>query len=156
LPVPFMKEKTWRYPGHIELMRAMRETGLFSKEAIRVGGVEVRPLDVTSALLFPKWTYGPGEEDLTVMRIVARGARGGKAATLQWDLLDFYHAPTRASSMSRTTGFPCAIVAGLIHAGNYRHPGVNPPERLAEHAGLVEGVLAEHAARGITYTASRT
>ena len=27
LKVPFMKEKTLRYPGHIELMRVLRETG---------------------------------------------------------------------------------------------------------------------------------
>ena len=65
--VPTMKEQTLRYPGHIALMRVMRETGLFSKETIEVGGAKVRPLDVTSALLFPKWTYAPGEEDLTVM-----------------------------------------------------------------------------------------
>ena len=34
LAVPFMKEKTLRYPGHVELMRVLRETGFFSKEPL--------------------------------------------------------------------------------------------------------------------------
>ena len=50
-----MKEKTLRYPGHIEKMRMLRETGFFGKEPVRVGGVEVIPLELTTALLFPMW-----------------------------------------------------------------------------------------------------
>ncbi|MCE7972861.1 MAG: saccharopine dehydrogenase [Leptolyngbya sp. PLA1] len=151
LPVPFMKEKTLRYPGHIELMRVMRETGLFSQDEIDVGGVRVRPLDVTSALLFPKWTYQPGEADLTVMRVTAAGTRGGVPVTHRWDMLDFYDPRTDATSMSRTTAFPCAIVAGLIASGKFRRPGVNPPERLAEAPGVVSEILAGHEARGVHY-----
>jgi lysine 6-dehydrogenase len=151
LTVPFMKEKTLRYPGHIALMRAMRETGLFSQEPLDVGAVTVRPLDVTSRLLFPKWTYAPGEEDLTVMRVQAAGTRGGRPARHQWDLLDFYHRPSQATSMARTTAFPCTIVAGLIASGRFASPGVNPPERIAGVPGLVDEVLAQHARRGVRY-----
>ncbi|MFZ2873964.1 MAG: saccharopine dehydrogenase C-terminal domain-containing protein [Phycisphaerales bacterium] len=151
LAVPFMKEKTLRYPGHIELMRVMRETGLFSQNEVEVAGVRVRPLDVTSALLFPKWTYQPGEADLTVMRVSATGTRGGSRATHRWDMLDFYDPATSATSMSRTTAFPCAIVAGLIASGRFERPGVNPPERLAEAPGLVAEILAQHEARGVRY-----
>lgn len=155
LRVPFMKEKTLRYPGHIELMRAFRETGLFSQEPVAVGGVTVRPLDLTSKLLFPKWTYQPGEEDLTVMRVTATGEQRGRRVALSWDLLDFYHRPSRSTSMSRTTAFPCTIVAGLIAAGRFRSPGVNPPERIAAQPGLVDEILTQHAARGVTYTHAR-
>src|SRR5207247_9524925 len=81
LAVPFMKEKTLRYPGHIELMRVLRSVGLFAKDPIEVKGprgsagsaASVRPLDVLSTLLFPQWTYEEGEADLTVMRIDAKG-----------------------------------------------------------------------------------
>lgn len=155
--VPFMVEKTLRYPGHIELMRVMRETGLFSEEAVAVRDVEgravrVRPLDVTSALLFPKWTYQPGEEDLTVMRVIARGTRHGRAVTHTWDLLDFFDRATQATSMARTTAFPCAIVARALAAGRIRTPGVHAPETLAREPGLVEHVLAELGRRGVQYT----
>ena len=38
IDAPNMKEKTLRYRGHIEKMAVMRETGLFSKQAIEING----------------------------------------------------------------------------------------------------------------------
>jgi lysine 6-dehydrogenase len=150
--VPFMKEQTLRYPGHIELMRVMRETGLFSKDEIKVGSVSVRPLDVISTLMFPKWTYAPGEQDLTVMRITAQGLLKNAPATLRWDLLDFYDTASQSTSMSRTTAFPCTIVARMIARGEFNNPGVNAPEALADHPVLVEKLLRELAARNVRYS----
>ncbi len=150
IDAPFMKEKTLRYPGHIALMRAFRETGLFSKEPISVGGVTVRPLDVTAALMFPKWTFGPGEADLTVMRVSVEGRRGGRRVRYAWDLLDRYDPATGFRSMSRTTAFPATIVARLLAAGAFRQPGVHPPERLGREPGLLEGVIAGLAERGVS------
>ena len=158
LDVPFMKEKTLRYPGHIELMRVFREMGLFSHEPIEVGGSVggkvggVKPIDVFSALVFPAWTYEEGEEDLTVMRVMVEGEQSGKPARYTWDLLDYYDKQSRATSMSRTTAFPCAIVARLIASGQYENPGVIPPERIGERADLFEHVLSELAARGVNCT----
>lgn len=152
LTVPFMKEKTLRYPGHIELMRVLRETGYFSEEAVQVGGVEVRPRDLTAKLMFPKWTYEPGEEDLTVMRVLGDGMKNGKRQRMQWDLFDLYHRESQSTSMARTTAFPCVIVARMIAAGTLKKPGVLTPELLATEPGLVDHVLAEHARRGVKYT----
>ncbi len=149
LEVPNMLEKTLRYPGHIELMRAFRETGLFSKETLRVGEVEVRPLDLFSALVFPQWSYEEGEEDLTVMRVSVEGMREGSPSKLRWDLLDVYDQKTRATSMSRTTAFPCAIVGRLIAEGRLAEPGVFAPEEIVTGEGIFDQVLAELAARGV-------
>ena len=153
LKVPSMKEKTLRYPGHIALMRAFRETGLFSKEPIDVGGAKVRPLDVTSRLLFPKWTYEEGEADLTVMRVLAVGSEGGRRVKGVWDLLDYYDPATKIRSMSRTTAFPATIVARMIAAGTFRKPGVHPPEVLGREQGVLEHVLGELGKRGVRYSA---
>ena len=150
IDAPFMKEKTLRYPGHIALMRAFRETGLFSKEPVEVGGVRVRPLDLTAALMFPKWTFGPGEADLTVMRVTVEGRRGGRRVRYAWDLLDRYDPATGFRSMSRTTAFPATIVARLLAAGAFRQPGVHAPERLGREPGLLEGVIAGLAERGVS------
>ncbi|MGQ0626749.1 MAG: saccharopine dehydrogenase C-terminal domain-containing protein [Phycisphaerales bacterium] len=155
--VPFMKEKTLRYPGHIALMRAMRETGLFSAEPLAVRDVDgrtvrIRPLDVTSALMFPLWTYAPGEEDLTVMRVVARGRKSGQSVEHRYDLIDLYDRATGATSMSRTTAFPCAIMARRIARGDFARPGVNPPEAAGLVPGTVDALLAELKARGVNYT----
>lgn len=151
MKVPFMKEKTLRYPGHIELMRVFRETGLFSQDRIEVDGGSVRPLDVISKLMFPKWTYEPEEQDLTVMRIIADGQdESNKAIRHQWDLLDFYNHG--ATSMSRTTAYPCAIMARLIANGTVNQPGVLNGEQIAPTPGLVDTIIAELAKRDIHYT----
>lgn len=151
MSVPNMKEKTLRYPGHIELMRVFRETGLFGQDEIEVGGVRVKPIDVISTLMFPKWTYEPDEEDLTVMRIIVEGRKGGRRERHSWDVLEFYDKDMRATSMSRTTAFPCTIMARMVASGEFVRPGVNPPELIGGDAGVVEWVLAEHRARGIEY-----
>ena len=134
-------------------MRVMRETGLFSQDPIEVGGVSVRPLDVISKLMFPKWTYEEGEADLTVMRITVDGTQNGSPKQYRWDLLDYYDPDTKRTSMARTTGFPCAILARKIASGEINQPGVNPPEKIAHIDGLVDHVLAEHGRRGISYIA---
>jgi saccharopine dehydrogenase-like NADP-dependent oxidoreductase len=155
--VPMMKEKTLRYPGHIGLMRAMREAGLFSQQTVTVQDdhgrpVRVRPLDVTSACLFPHWTYAPGEEDLTVMRVIARGTKAGEPTSHTWDLFDTFDRATGATSMARTTAFPCAIMARLVASGRFKRPGVVAPELVGLTAGMPEEVLGELAKRGVRYT----
>lgn len=154
--VPMMKEKTLRYPGHIELMRVLRETGLFSEVPVEIATAEgglarVRPRDLMARLLFPMWTYGPGEEDLTVMRVMGEGMKNGKRVRMQWDLSDRFSQETRCTSMARTTAFPCTIIARMLALGELSKPGVIVPEMLGANAKIVEHVLAEHAARGVEY-----
>jgi lysine 6-dehydrogenase len=149
LSVPFMKEKTLRYPGHVALMRAFRETGLFSKEPLEVSGQTIRPLDATAALLFPKWTFAEGERDLTVLRVIAEGRRGGGRCRYAWDLLDRYDPASGLRSMSRTTAFPATIMAGLLADGSFRRPGVHAPEVVGALPGMLDHVLRELEARGV-------
>jgi lysine 6-dehydrogenase len=149
LDAPSMKEKTLRYPGHIQLMRALRDTGFFSKDPVEIAGQQIRPLDATAALLFPKWTFGEGEADLTVMRVTAEGSSGGERLRYVWDLLDYYDAETGLRSMSRTTAFPATIVAGLVADGSFERPGVHPPEVLGAEPGLLAVVLRELELRGV-------
>ncbi len=135
-----------RWPGHAELMRAFREAGLFGEEPITVETVAVRPREVMAALLFPQWTYDEGEEDLTVFRVTAVGGGG---STVSWEMVANYDAATRTSSMSRTTAFPCAIVARMIIDGTVTERGVIPPERIGEREDLMQRVLGELQARGV-------
>ena len=151
LKAPFMKEKTLRYPGHIELMRAFRETGLFRHEPVLLNGVAVRPIDLISALMFPKWAYQKGEEDLTVMRVIVEGLKRGERTRFVWDLLDHFDSATQATSMSRTTAFPCTIVARMIVSGELRMPGVIPPEVIGKSAGMLDRVLRQLATRGVNF-----
>jgi lysine 6-dehydrogenase len=124
MKVPFMKEKTLRYPGHAERMRMLRETGFFENEHVRVKGTDVRPLDLTSQLLFSMWKLNEGEEDFTAMRIVVDGRKGGKRKHFVFDLLDTYDRKTRTTSMARTTGYTCTTVARLLVEGKLRRTGI--------------------------------
>ena len=154
LDVPFMQEKTLRYPGHAGLMRALRASGFFSREPLEVDGRPVRPLDVTAALLFPRWTFAEGEADLTVMRVVAEGRCDGERQRRTWDLLDRYDPESGLRSMSRTTAFPATIMAGLLADGAFRRPGVHAPETVGAVPGLLERILDALQQRGVHWRAS--
>lgn len=151
LEVPHMLEKTMRYPGHAELMRALRHTGFFSKDPVEVGGQRVVPLELTSALLFPKWTFDEKEADLTIMRVSAVGMENDRRKRYVWDLLDRYDPATDTRSMSRTTGFPCTIMARVLLDQSFERPGVHPPEIVGQQPGMLEHFLEQLRARGVHY-----
>lgn len=151
MDVPDMVEKTMRYPGHIEHMRLLRDTGFFSKEPVQVGDVSVRPLDLTARILFPLWTFGEGEEDITVMTVEVRGEEQGEARSYRYSLFDRYDSATGTSSMARTTGYTCTAVARLVLGGSVTRHGVIPPEGLCEDEGIFEAVLEDLRAHRIEY-----
>ena len=126
---------------------------LFQDE-VTVGGTKVRPIDLTAALMFPKWTYQPGEQDLTVMRVIVEGTKAGKNVRFVWDLLDFFDESSGATSMSRTTAYPCTIMAKMIVRGEFRLPGVIPPELIGQQPGMLAAVLDQLRLRGVRYQAS--
>lgn len=132
--IPNMIEKTLRYPGCIEYLRVLRETGFFSYDEIEVKGVKIRPVDVTAKLLFPKWKLKPGEEEFTVMRIRIAGEENGMEKSYEYYLHDRTEKETETLSMARTTGYTCTAVAQLVLNGRYDRKGISPPEFLGESA----------------------
>jgi len=149
--IPNMKEKTLRYPGHVEKMRMLRETGFFSSEPIKVNGVEVRPIDVTAQLLFPMWKLQEGERELTVMRIEVEGKKDGKRLLYTYDLLHYFDDENKVTSMASSTGYPCAIMARLIAQGKYNRKGIVPPEYIGEDHEIFKIVMEELRKRGVIY-----
>jgi len=150
-PVPDMKEKTLRYPGHAERMRMLRDTGFFDEVEVEVGEKAVRPIDVTAKLLFPAWQLQPGEEDLTVMRIEVEGRRGGLPVVERWELLDRFDRATGTTSMARTTGYTCTAAVRLVAAGMFREVGVHPPEVVGAAPGCMEFMLERLAERDVVF-----
>ena len=152
--IPSMKEKTLRYPGYAEKMRMLRETGFFTDTPIEVGGAKIKPIDLTAKLLFPKWELKEGEEELTVMRVIVQGKKEGKRLCYTYDLLDYYDKNEKATSMSRATGFPCAIMAWLAAQGEFQYPGVCPPEYIGREHKIYQKVMTELEKRNIFYKES--
>jgi len=151
LDVPNMKEKTLRYPGHIEKMAMLRDTGFFDTTEIDIAGTRIRPIDFTSRLLFPKWQMVEEDRDITVMQIIVEGTRDNRRLRYVYDLFDRYDERTGVHSMARTTGYTATTAIRLIAQGLYTEPGVAPPEFLGRHEECVEFMLAGLAARGVHY-----
>jgi saccharopine dehydrogenase-like NADP-dependent oxidoreductase len=150
--VPDMKEKTLRYPGHIEKMRMFRESGFFAKEKLLVGGAEVSPLELTTALLFPLWFMQEGDEDFTVMRVTVEGEKGGQCMRRELNLLDRYDRVTRTTSMARTTGYTCTAAVRLVARGGYSRKGISPPEFVGQEPGAWDFIRDDLARRGVVFT----
>ena len=149
LDIPNMREKTLRYPGHANLMRVFRESGFFNQEKVEVDGQGVQPLALISRLLFDQWKMNEGEKDLTVMQVILEGKEGKDQVIYQYDLVDYYDQEKNITSMARTTGYTCTIIARLLLEGTIPLTGICPPEKIGEISGLFERVLGEYQKRGI-------
>lgn len=149
--VPNMIEKTLRYPGCVEYLKVLRSSGFFSYDKININGVDIRPIDVTSKLLFPKWEMKEGDQDFTVMRIIMKGKEDGEEVSYRYDLLDRYENNT--ISMARTTGFTCTAVANLVLDKKYTRIGISPPEYLGENFKNVREYLKQ---RNVIYKVTKS
>lgn len=155
IPAPKMREKTLRYPGHAVLMRALRETGFFSTEPVFLGGAQVVPRALTEKLLFEKWRRPADEEEFTLLVVVCEGRHDGHRVKITTRLLDRTDPSTGASSMARTTGFPCAIAVRMLLDGTIATPGVLPPELLGRDHAVYDRFRMELALRGVKVSESR-
>ena len=151
MKVPNMIEKTLRYPGHVERVRALRASGFLDTEEIEVRGVRIRPFDVTSAVLFEHWRLDEADDEFTIMRIVVAGHEDGRPKRYAYDLFDRRDRSTGFSSMARTTGFPATAVARLILAGRFGRQGIVAPEHIGADEAAFRAVMADLAARNVVY-----
>lgn len=132
--IPNMKEKTLRYPGHVEYIKVLKESGFFSKEEMDINGSKISPLEATSKILFNEWKLGETEEELTVMRVTIKGKNiDGKDEEVIYDLYDEYCPETKTASMSRTTGYTATAAANLFLEGLFNEKGIFPPELVGRH-----------------------
>jgi saccharopine dehydrogenase-like NADP-dependent oxidoreductase len=154
MKIPNMIEKTLRYPGSIEYLRVLRESGFFSYDKILVKGIEVRPIDVTEKLLVSKWKLKPGERDFTILRIIIKGKKNQQEKTHIYDLYDEYNEETNTISMARTTGYTCSAVANLVLEGRFNRIGISPPEYVGIEEDNFRYILNYLKDRQINYTKS--
>ena len=147
-----MKEKTLRYPGHVEYVRVLKESGFFGDESIEVNGTSVNKLDFTSKILFNEWKLGEEEEELTVMRVSLKGENAsGETEEIVYDLHDEYCPETKTSSMARTTGYTATAAANLFLEGVFQEKGVFPPELVGKHKACFDYFMSYLEERNIHY-----
>lgn len=152
--IPNLKEKTLRYPGHIALITALKDSGFFSEEPVKINGVDVSPLEFSSTILFKEWKLGPTEEELTVMKVIVEGIQDGTHKRVEYDLMDRYDENKEMSSMSRTTGFTCTAAANLIARRMFTDKGVFPPEYVGRDKICFDFILNYLKQRGVEWRVS--
>lgn len=128
--VPEMEELTLRVPGHLGVMRQLRDLGLLDAEALHGTATSLERR-------FP----GAEHPDRLVMEVHAE--RGGEARAYR---VHVRHADG-LTAMSRATAFTAAAGAVVLAEGGFDVAGVHAPEALG--AGATERVLSELATHGI-------
>ena len=119
--------KTLRWPGHFAQWRAYLIAGLLEEEPVEVDGVSVVPRHVLHTLLDPRLRAQPGEPDLVIVRVLARGRKDGSPAQVTVELIDRFDEATGFTAMERTTGWDGSLKAILnVHGQTPR--GVHPAE----------------------------
>ncbi len=139
-----MEYKTLRYPGHVAIMRPIRELGLLDNTPILVKGQMVVPRDAFIAAVTPK-LHKPEGRDLVALRVEVSGTKGGKKHTTTWQLVDKYDEKAGITAMMRTTGYSLAITALMQADGRVKGKGVMTPDE------AIDGMtyIAELAKRGV-------
>lgn len=123
-----MKEKTLRYPGHIDIIKLLKQIGFFDSNEIEIDGKKIKPIDITTRLLFPHWKLEKDEREFTMLRVIISG--GGKE--IVYDIYDEYNVETQTTSMARTTGYTCTAAARLVLENHFNRKGICPPEYIGE------------------------
>jgi len=155
--IPNMKEKTLRYPGHVEYIRVLKESGFFDQKSIEINGISLSPLEFTSKILFNEWRLGETEEELTIMRLSILGVDSDeKTVEIIYYLYDVYDETTQTSSMARTTGYTATAAANLIIENVFIEKGVFPPELVGKHEACFQFVINYLKDRNINYIKEST
>jgi len=152
--IPNLKEKTLRYPGHVELIFALKQAGFFDEQEIEINGVKISPLQFSSKILFNNWRLGEEEQELTVMKVIVEGEKNGTPVKIEYNMLDRYDPVSKTSSMSRTTGYTCTAAVHLIAENLFTEEGVFPPELVGKHKDCFDFILTYLKQRGVNWVKS--
>ncbi len=139
-----MEYKTIRYPGHAEIMRAIRDLGLLGTESVEVRKAKVAPRDLFVAVAGPRLRKTE-VRDLVVLRVEVSGQKDGQGVRHVWEGLDRYDESADISAMERMTGFTLSIVGLLLARGEIEPRGVRTPDEAVP----ADAFVAELAERGI-------
>ena len=143
-------EKTLRYPDHYNLIRGLKDLGLFSSEKMRIGNVEVAPRALLEKVFVDKFA-GDGP-DVCIMRLEAhesvkapgvRGLLGGKlkGRVATFTMVDRYDPKSDMSAMMRTTAFPASIVLQMMCTGAVSKRGAVLQERDIPAGSFLEEIV---------------
>ncbi len=142
-----MSELTIRHPGHLSKIKVLRDLGFFSNKRIKIKNQFISPRKIAIELL-RELIKIEDPRDIAILRVIVDGLVKESVVRFQFDLIDKYDESTKLTAMSRTTGFPCAIVARLVAKGKIPI-GVVPPELIGKDKKLFRKMIEELEKRNI-------
>lgn len=131
--VPFMEERTLRWPGHLDTMKALNEMGLLDDPT------SFHAIAAALAERYPADSY----PDFLLMLVEAQKGK----EKLSWRLIDRFH--DGMSAMSRTTAFTTAATAMVLARKQFTEPGVHPPEKLGHNESVTKAMLEDLNEHGV-------
>jgi len=131
MPIPNMIEKTMRFPGHIQKIIELRDSGKLSQNEI----------ENTAQTLIGAWKPKANDFDQTIMRLEFTGLKNGKSTIEIFDMLDYFDRENKVSSMARTTGYTCTAITNLLLTENLEK-GIVLMEKLGQNQKNVDFVLS--------------
>ena len=135
--VDVMEYKTLRYPGHVAIMRPIRELGLLGLKPLEVKGQTVVPRDLFIAAVHPK-LHKPQGRDLVALQVQVSGQKGGRAHAVRFRLIDYYDAEHGISAMMRTTGYSLSVTGQMQADGRITEKGVRTPDEAVPFRAYVD------------------
>ncbi len=130
--------------SYFRMTQDLVRAGACSEEPVRVGDVEVEPLDVAVALLRARRPGLLAEAGVTgpagCLKVVVAGRRDGEPHSYVFQM------SSRVAGAGEGTGIPAAVGALLLARGEVAGPGVLPPEAAIDPGGFLE-VAADLMAR---------
>ncbi len=135
--VDVMEYKTLRYPGHVAVMRPIRELGLLGVKPLEVRGQTVIPRDVFIAAVHPK-LHKPTGRDLVALQVQVSGQKAGRAHAVRFRLIDYYDAEHGISAMMRTTGYSLSVTGQMQADGRITEKGVCTPDEAVPFRAYVD------------------
>jgi lysine 6-dehydrogenase len=144
--VDVMEYKTLRYPGHVAIMRPIRELGLLDTKPLEVKGQTVVPRDVFIASVSPR-LHRPQGRDLVALQVLVSGTKDGKARRVGFRLTDYFDAEHGISAMMRTTGYSLSVTGQMQADGRVSLKGVHTPDEAIPFRACVD----ELGGRGVRF-----
>ncbi len=135
--VPFLDYKTIRYKGHCDQVRLLHELGLTDSVPREFPGGKVAPREVLAACLSEKLDL-PGT-DVVLVLVEAEGWDAqGQAVRRTIRIIDHHDPEHDISAMMRMTGYPAAIIARMLAAGEIEAPGARCQELVVPGQRMIE------------------
>ena len=135
--IKVLENKTLRYKGHWEWMKAYRELGLFSRKSIEFEGKNIVPRDLYHQLLEKKINHGR-VEDVCLMRIKGFGLKDNKKVILSLDAIEYYDKELDLTAMEKWTGWHISIMALEIAYDRINKGAISVENALKGHTFLDE------------------